>query len=128
LRVLLDTHVFLWWMTDDLRLNVQARELLRRPTTELLWSVASSWEVATKHALGRLPLPVPPAELLQHHRELNNIGILPIAESHVFESAALPRHHADPFDRLLIAQARLENLALMTFDRALDSYEFVRPW
>ena len=123
MRLLLDTHVFLWWITDDARLDPSARALLASPKSTLFWSVASTWEVATKYALGKLPLPVPPDELLPSQRQANGVELLPIVEAHAYESARLPRHHADPFDRLLIAQARCDRLGLVTFDRVLDQYD-----
>ena len=126
MKLLLDTHVFPWWVTDSSRLDARARALLRDPENELLWSVASSWEVATKFALGRLSLPVEPAPFLREQRELNGVSLLAVEEAHVFASANLPRHHTDPFDRLLVAQARLERVALVTFDRALEAYDFPR--
>ena len=123
MKLLLDTHVFLGWITDDPRLDSGARALLANPTNSLVWSVASTWEVATKHALGKLPLPVSPEDLLPAQRRANGVELLAVGEAHALESARLPRHHADPFDRLLIAQARCEGLALLSFDAIFHQYD-----
>lgn len=123
MRILLDTHVFLWWITDDRRLTATVRQALADPGVSLYWSAASSWEVAIKHAIGRLPLPEDPGLLLAKHRRLNRVELLAIQEEHVLAAAALPRHHDDPFDRLLVAQARVEGLVLASLDRLLRPYE-----
>ncbi len=126
MRLLLDTHVFLWWIADDPRLDAQVRALIADPAHALYWSVASSWEVATKAALGKLTLGVPAEVLLPAERARNHVTVLPIEERHAVLSAQLPRHHHDPFDRLLVAQARWEELTLVSYDRALAAYDVPR--
>lgn len=123
MRLLLDTHVFLWWISDDPRLAPSTRALLSDPANTLVWSVASSWEVATKVSLGRLTLGAPADVLLPSQRALNRVELLPIEERHTLLAARLPRHHADPFDRLLVAQGVWEQLTLVTYDRALAAYD-----
>ncbi len=123
MRLILDTHVFLWWITDDPRLQAATRALIASPANDLWWSVASSWEVVTKAALGRLTLAAPAEVLLPAQRALHRVHLLAVEERHVLLSAALPRHHADPFDRLLVAQARCEQLTLVTYDAAVEAYD-----
>jgi PIN domain nuclease of toxin-antitoxin system len=125
-RLLLDTHVFLWWITDDPRLGASTRTLIADPGNALWWSVASSWEVATKAALGRLALAAPAEVLLPAQRALHGVSLLSVEERHVLVSAGLPRHHADPFDRLLVAQALCEGLTLVSYDAMVEGYDV--PW
>ena len=123
MRLLLDTHVFLWWIADDPRLVASTRALVADPANALWWSVASSWEVATKASLGRLTLAAPAEVLLPAQRALHRVQLLPVDERHVLASANLPRHHADPFDRLLVAQALCEGLTLVSYDRMVEGYD-----
>jgi PIN domain nuclease of toxin-antitoxin system len=106
-----------------MRLSAQTRALLQDPENEIFLSAASSWEIAIKHALGKLPLPVPPMEYVLSRMETSGTSPLPVQHSHALHAGSLPRHHADPFDRLLIAQAQLENLQLLTADRQFEAYE-----
>jgi len=128
MRALLDTHALLWWITDDPRLSPRARAFMADGTNALLWSSASSWEVALKHALGNLALPAPPAAYLPHHLRANDITSLPVSDAHAFGVADLPPHHRDPFDRLLVAVARAERVPLITGDPMLARYEVERIW
>lgn len=123
MRVLLDTHIFLWWITDDARLAAPLRSALGAPGVSLFWSVASTWEVAVKYAIGRLPLAEAPGPLLARHRQLNRVELVRIGEDHALLAAALPRHHDDPFDRLLVAQAKLEGMTLATADARVREYD-----
>lgn len=122
MKYLLDTPVFLWWITNDARLGPELRRVIAAPHTELFWSVASTWEVAIKYSLGKLPLPEPPGPLLGHHRLLNRIELLPIQESHALAAAALPHLHQDPFDRLLVGQSMVEGIELLSADKAVLAY------
>ena len=128
MRVLLDTHVFLWWIVDSPRLSQRARDVMRDPDVESLWSAASSWEEAIKYALGRLPLPGPPARFLREQLAINRIGSLPVRNAHAWRVAELPFHHRDPFDRLLVAQAQEERLRLLSGDAALQAYDVDVIW
>jgi PIN domain nuclease of toxin-antitoxin system len=119
---LLDTHTFLWMNSEPQRLGA-ARDIIADPTSELLLSAVVSWEICIKWALGRLPLPSPPKKwLTQRSRDTGTVP-LDITLEHTLGVAELPPHHADPFDRLLIAQAVAENVPIITADRMLEKYE-----
>jgi PIN domain nuclease of toxin-antitoxin system len=115
-KVLIDTHVLLWWLTDDPRLTPAADALLRDPATDVYVSVASLWEIGIKHASGRLPLSKPPGAFLPDVLAACRFEILPIRAPHAYAAAALPPHHKDPFDRMLIAQSLVEGLPVITDD------------
>lgn len=123
MRILLDTHVWLWMLTEPARLGDAARALLEDAEHTLHLSAASTWEIAIKYALGRLPLPEPPAAFVTGRLARDGVLPLPIEHRHAAHVAELPPHHRDPFDRLLVAQARLEEMTLVTADRALQAYE-----
>jgi PIN domain nuclease of toxin-antitoxin system len=128
MKLLLDTHTFLWWITDDPQLSTKARELIGDGQNILYWSAASSWEVSIKYALGRMPLPEPPEQFLPAEIEKNRIESLPIIDAHAFQAGQLPHHHRDPFDRMLVAQAQVESLALLSNDQQLNHYDVVIHW
>ncbi|MCC7542623.1 MAG: type II toxin-antitoxin system VapC family toxin [Deltaproteobacteria bacterium] len=128
MRLLLDTHVLLWWITDSRRLSTTARRLIADGDNALLWSAASAWETAIKHALGRLQLPDAPAAYLPKHLARSGIQSWPVTQEHAFAAGALPAHHSDPFDRLLIAQARIDELELVTADPMLARYDVNIRW
>lgn len=102
--------------------------MLQDPDNQLFLSAASSWEIAIKYALGKLPLPLPPAEYVLSRMQTSGTTALPIQHSHALHAGSLPHHHADPFDRLLIAQAQLESLELLTADPQLEAYEVSLLW
>ena len=120
MRLLIDTHILLWSLLSPDRIPAPARAAIADPANDVLVSVASIWEIAIKHALGRLHLPIGRLEAL-----ITELGftLLPIALPHALAAGALPRHQADPFDRMLIAQARHEGLTLVTVDAAFRHYE-----
>lgn len=118
MRLLLDTHAFLWWCADDARLGAVERHAIRDSANEVLLSAVSVWEMAIKQGLGRLRLPEAPSAAVARL----GIGRLAVAFEHAEATASLPRLHRDPFDRLLVAQARLESLTLVTQDPAIRSY------
>ena len=120
MKVLLDTHVLLWWLVDDPRLSHRARQVISDPATAVYFSAASSWELAIKVALGRLTLPAPPRSLVPKVLQEQSIRSLDITHAHALAVADLPAHHRDPFDRLLITQARPETIALASGDPILD--------
>ena len=122
MRTLLDTHVFLWYISADPQLPVAFREAIRDPANEVYLSAASVWEAVIKHALGKLPLPESPAEYLPRQREAHRIAALPIEEAALVHLATLPPLHRDPFDRILIAQALQHGMRLATVDDAVRSY------
>ena len=120
MRLLLDTHILLWWLSDDPSLPVAARRVIADPQSEIFISAATTWEIAIKHALGRLDAPV--------HRMMDVIegaGFVPLsmAVEHTILAGNLPAHHQDPFDRMLIAQAQQEGLTLVSVDRIFSRYQ-----
>ncbi len=123
MKLLLDTHVWLWMISEPHRLGGPAREILEDASTVLVFSAASAWEIAIKWRLGRLRLPEPPRDFVPGRLVRDGIGTLPVEPHHALAVAELPLHHRDPFDRLLIAQAKAESLTLLTADRALDAYD-----
>lgn len=123
MRILLDTHVWLWMRAAPTRIKAETREVLKDGANELFLSAASTWEIAIKYRLGKLPLPEPPAEFIPPRMVALRVSALPVELRHTFEVALLPMHHADPFDRLLVAQARVDRLHLCTADSALTAYD-----
>ncbi len=128
MNILLDTHAFLWWITDSPRLSETARELIGDRNNTLYWSAASSWEVSIKYALGRLPLPEAPEIFLPSELQKNHIESLHVTDAYAFQAGKLPLHHRDPFDRMLVAQAQLESLSLLTNDELLRHYDIDARW
>lgn len=126
MRLLLDSHVFLWMHGDPDRLSVRTRAALVDQDHELLLSVVVGWELGLKIASGRLRLPEPLQEYVTSRAHRARMTILPISLSHAFEAIDLPLHHGDPFDRMLVAQARVEGLTIVTADRAIAKYEVDR--
>jgi PIN domain nuclease of toxin-antitoxin system len=122
MRILLDTHVFLWYISADPRLPATFRDAVRDPANEVYLSAASVWEAVIKHALGRLPLPEAPADFLPRQREAHRIATLAVEEPVFVHLAGLPALHRDPFDRILIAQALQHGLTLATVDDAVRAY------
>jgi PIN domain nuclease of toxin-antitoxin system len=128
MRILLDTHVFLWWITDDRRLSQQSIELISDGNNELLFSAASGWEIAIKAGLGRLDIPDPLDRFVSEHLFRNSIGALPIHLSHALHVVTLPQFHRDPFDRILIAQAQVEGLLILSSDKQIAAYDIEVLW
>lgn len=122
MRLLLDTHVFLWFINKDSRLPPTFRDAIRDEANEVHLSIASTWEAVVKHGLGKLPLPEPPASYLPRKRELHKIASLPIDEGSLTYLAGLPPLHRDPFDRMLVAQSLRHGLTFVTLDGALAAY------
>jgi PIN domain nuclease of toxin-antitoxin system len=118
-RALLDTHILLWWLADDPRLPPLAAEAIANPDVEVIVSSATAWEIALKRAAGRLEAP----DDLLGAMEANDFDSLSITVAHALAAGALPEHHSDPFDRMLIAQARTEGLTLITVDRHFPEYD-----
>ena len=128
MRVLLDTHGWLWMVGDSGRLAPSSHELLRDPANDLYLSAASAWEIAIKYAIGKLRLPQPPAALITQWMAEVRMGALPVLHAHALRAGELPPHHRDPFDRLLIAQAQIEGLTLLTADRQFAKYDVPVHW
>jgi PIN domain nuclease of toxin-antitoxin system len=122
-RFLLDTHVWLWLQVEPRRVAAKVRQRLANPAHDLLLSVASLWEMAIKYRLGKLPLPEPPSVFVPGRLARQGVVTLDVRSAHVLRTADLPLHHGDPFDRLLIAQAQIEGLTVVTADAKLGRYE-----
>jgi PIN domain nuclease of toxin-antitoxin system len=122
MRLLLDTHVFLWYITSDPRLPASFLAAIREPRNEVYLSAASVWEAVIKYGLGKLPLPAPAADYLPEQRDAHGIASLPIDEAAMTHLAGLPMLHRDPFDRVLIAQAIQHGLTIATVDPEVVAY------
>jgi PIN domain nuclease of toxin-antitoxin system len=128
LNYLLDTHAFLWWIEDDIRLSENAREVIINPDNEIIISVISTWEIIIKHSLGKLSLSEAPKDYIEEMLAVNEFTVLPIKLAHTFQIAELPNHHKDPFDRLLIAQSQIEQMPIITLDRQIIKYPVQTFW
>ena len=127
MNLLLDTHVFLWWIVDARKLSKPARECIADGQNTLYWSAASSWEVAiSTHR--QLKLSKPPDRFIPTELVKNRVESLPIVDAHGLRAGLLPPHHKDPFDRMLVAQAQIEGMVLVTNDPALSRYEVSIEW
>lgn len=116
---LLDTHALLWWLGDQPRLSKRAYNILADPDSAIYLSVAAAWEMTIKRAVGKLDTPDDLPQVLAD----NNIAPLPVTLAHAMQVGALPLHHGDPFDRLMVAQAQAEQLVLITRDKWVQRYE-----
>src|SRR5438309_1437397 len=122
MRLLLDTHIFLWWVDHPEKLSDTARSALEDEANDLLLSVASVWEMQIKIQFGKLKLSLPLKDLIKNQQETNDLVVLPVDLTHVLALDALPAHHKDPFDRLLIAQSIEEDLTLVSADSQFSAY------
>jgi len=128
-KVLLDTHAFLWWVTEDPKLSARARRIIGNSSNDVYFSAVSGWEIAIKAGLGRLRIGDGSVEdFVAEHVAVNGFQVLAIQLRHVLRTASLPGQHRDPFDRLLVAQAIGEELTLMSADRALAEYKVKIVW
>lgn len=123
MRILLDTQCWLWMAAQPAKLSREARSLVESTEHELLFSAASAWEIAIKHALGKLLLPELPVRYVPTRMEILRTSPLPIEHHHVLRVAVLPPHHRDPFDRVIVAQAQIENVPILTSDPVFEEYE-----
>jgi len=128
LKFLLDTHALLWWLFDDPKLSAAARDVIANPTHEVLVSSASAWEISTKHRLGRLPEAGDVATRLPYYIRKSKFTVLPISLEHAMAAGSLPGPHKDPFDRMLIAKAQIENLTVVTSDPIFKDYAVSVIW
>jgi len=122
MNLLLDTHIFLWYISGDKQLPAVWQTILRDPANQVFLSVVSVWEASIKYHLGKLPLPSPPEIYLPQQRQRHLITSLPLEEAAIRQMLALPALHRDPFDRMLICQALEYNLTLVTIDVAVRAY------
>ena len=128
MRVLLDTHSFLWLVTDDPKLSEVSKAIFLDSGNELLCSAVIGFEIAVKYSLGKLELAEPPREFMENRMRKNALRPLPVTLAHTYRIAHLPFHHRDPFDRLLVAQALEEDLPLLSADEILSEYGVRRIW
>jgi PIN domain nuclease of toxin-antitoxin system len=128
MRLLLDTHTFIWWDSDPGKLSLRALELCQDRMNSILLSVVSIWEMQIKSQLGKLNFSLPLAELVKSQLEMNNLEILPIQLEHVLALEGLPTPHKDPFDRLLIAQASIEDAIIVSSDSQFGQYPVKVIW
>jgi PIN domain nuclease of toxin-antitoxin system len=128
MKLLLDAHTFLWFVWDDVQLTNSAKELITNPANQKFVSAAICWEIAIKMSIGKLDLGEPYRPFM--HREIarNNFDILPMSVDHAAAVSVLPFHHRDPFDRMLIAQAMVEHVPIVSGDTAFDAYPITRLW
>ncbi|MEA3238214.1 MAG: type II toxin-antitoxin system VapC family toxin [Candidatus Bipolaricaulota bacterium] len=128
MKALLDTHAFLWWVTDDARLSSRARAIIADGDNELFLSAASGWEMAIKTRLGKLHLPDNPASFVFEQLRMNAIEPLAVQMMHALRVYSLPGHHRDPFDRILVAQAQVERMLIITADPQVAQYDVEILW
>ncbi|MBI4703494.1 MAG: type II toxin-antitoxin system VapC family toxin [Deltaproteobacteria bacterium] len=128
MKALLDTCTFLWATLDDPKLSACARDVLRDPTNEIYLSAVSAWEMAAKYRAGRLPLPEPPHRFVPKYRELLRVRPLDLAEGAALRASQLPDIHRDPFDRMLVCQALVHGLTLLTPDPSIARYPVLVCW
>lgn len=128
MKVLLDSHALLWFVWDHPKLSPKARDLMVDSQNDLLFSMGSLWEIAIKVSIGKLALAGPYEVFMKQVITTNHITILPVTVRHTATVASLPFHHRDPFDRLLIAQAMVEQVPIICGDTAFDAYPVTRLW
>ena len=128
MKLLLDTHVFLWWIERNPHLSARASALIADPDSEVFVSIVTVWEIAIKAALEQLEMPVGLGAFLRRQLQSNGFESLPITFEHAVAVRDLPMHHRDPFDRLLVCQSRVESLALVSADSAIAAYGADMLW
>lgn len=128
MKILLDTHVFLWMISAPEKLSRTAKQLLKTEENELFLSTVSGWEIAIKYQIGRLRLPDNPDVYIPQQVKENSLEILPIEINHAVNIYNLPDIHKDPFDRMLISQGQIENLPILTDDERIKEYPVITIW
>lgn len=128
MKLLLDTHTFIWWDSDPSKLSTLVRDLCQDPANSLVLSVASVWEMQIKVQLGKLIFDSPLADMVSSQQRVNGVEVLTITLKHVLALSDLPQHHKDPFDRLLIAQAIAERAVLLSHDWKFREYNIDVRW
>jgi PIN domain nuclease of toxin-antitoxin system len=127
-RLLLDTHAFLWWVDGTHPVGRRARTAVANPDNDVFLSIASCWEIAIKVSLGKLRLPKPADRFIADQVSLNGFTLLEASLRHVCRVADLPFHHRDPFDRVLIAQSLIDEIPIVSNERVFDAYGVHRIW
>lgn len=128
MRILVDTNCWLWSLLSPEKLNRESEAILQDPDNEIYMSVASAWEIVIKYRIGKLEIPLEPSEYIPDRLAALGHFSLPITQTHVLAIGHLPDHHQDPFDRVLIAQAQVERMTLVTADKLLELYEIPIVW
>jgi PIN domain nuclease of toxin-antitoxin system len=128
MKLLLDTHTLLWFITGDSKLSLTARLVIEEKENDKFVSIVSLWEIAIKYSLGRLVLSDNFEALFPYQLIVNGFEQLAIENKHFYEFIKIPQHHSDPFDRLLIAQTTSEKMSIISIDSAFDSYSVNRIW
>jgi PIN domain nuclease of toxin-antitoxin system len=128
MKALLDTHAFLWWVTNAPQLSSTVKSLLSDRNNQIFFSAASGWEIAIKAQLKKLELPELPEVYITQQLEINSFQVLPINLRHTLQTYYLPNHHKDPFDRILVAQSQVEELPLLTLDAKIAQYGVSVIW
>ncbi len=128
MKALLDTHTFLWWITDDPQLSPEAQEIIKNVENTIYLSAASGWEIAIKARLGKIKLPENFKVFLFEQMSINSILELPVKMNHALHTFVLPNYHRDPFDRLLVSQSQLEILPIITADPQITRYKVKTIW
>lgn len=128
MKALLDTHAFIWWVTDDSRLSSTARGIIADDSNVLFLSAASAWEIVIKVRLGKLNLPEPPETYIPSRLTMNRFESLPIQMVHALQVVNLPDFHRDPFDRIIIAQSQVEKMPIVTVDTKITRYPVDVIW
>lgn len=128
MRLLFDTHAFIWWDSEPTKLSERVLALCQDPANELLFRVASAWEMQIKLQLGKLKLTLPLAEIVATQQQTNQVTLLPVALAHVVALESFPAHHKDPFDRMLASQATVEDALLLSNDPIFELYPVRRLW
>jgi PIN domain nuclease of toxin-antitoxin system len=128
MRLLLDTHTLIWWLTEDSSLPISARKLIGSRNSQVMVSAVSAWEIATKARLGRLEVAADLAGDFAGYLSQHRFESLSITTEHGIRAGSLPGSHKDPFDRMLVAQAQIEDLAIVSNDAQLDGYGVSRVW
>ena len=128
MRGLMDTHTFLWWNDNDSQLSSTARQIIQDPVNTIYLSVVSVWEIIIKAQTGKLAFRLSPEAYIRTHIQANSFVLLPILAEHALEVHNLPLHHRDPFDRILIAQSRYENVPILTRDPLMQQYTVQTRW
>jgi PIN domain nuclease of toxin-antitoxin system len=127
-KLLLDTHTFMWWDSDPAKMPQSTLNFLKEPNTQVFLSLVSLWEIQIKSQLGKLTLRDNLADIVRQQQHDNGIVLLTIEFSHILALEQLPSHHRDPFDRLLIAQSQVERLAIATRDELFQRYDCQTIW
>lgn len=128
MRILLDTHTFIWWFDSPQRLSARVLAMCQDSNNSLVVSVVSLWEILIKQQIGKLELSRPLVDIVREQQQVNTLAILPVELDHVLEVEKLPLHHRDPFDRLLISQALSEEMPIVSVDPLLRPYPVTILW